>query len=181
MNKDDSDWFPVAITVEQALTRLLELIRTSKTSYDFTPARLGKVMQVPIAPGEGGRNGYGQGGLVTPQWNLGFGVDLDWAGTFELSLNPRPIGTSPSLTGLCQMDFDRFTAELEAMGFTRPHPYRSPPQPPPGEESLPHGGLMYDYFDGPGMGIHVYPQGESDENPGHLCVEKVMIYGRRLE
>ena len=187
MNKDGSQAIAPKITVEQALTRLLELIRTSKTMYDFTPERVGQVMQVPIEWAKDGSDRFGHGELVTPQWNLGFGVDRDRGAEFQLFLDPNPPGTYPPMTGICQLDFDRFTGELEAMGFLRSHSYDAiaqmdvarlareaaargsnfDPGPPP---------LMYDYFDRPNMRVEVHLEGESKENAQRGCVREVRIY-----
>lgn len=167
------------LTAEQALLRLLELIRTSKTIADFTPERLSDVMGVPVTPRS---DGYGFGEKVTPQWGHGFDVTPQRRFDYGFSPNPIPApGTpDPPMTDLCQVDFDRFTAELEAMGFSRSHNYDSPPSPPIGEPALPHGRLMYDGFDRPGLGIEVYPEGEHARTPhkegGRLCVKMVIIY-----
>ncbi len=181
MNKDDSQVVTPKITVEQALTRLLDLIRTSKTVEEFTPERVEQVMQVPIEWARDGSDRFGYGELVTAQWNLGFGADRTGGANFELSLNPIPPGASPEMTGLCQMDFDRFTEKLEELGFSRSHNYDFLPPPIPGEEHLHrHARLLSDSFQGPGMFVDVFPQGENRENAGHFCVQMVLIYGRRL-
>lgn len=172
------------LTAEQALLRLLELIRTSKTIADFTPERLSEVMKVPITAWD---EGYGFGEAATAQWNHGFTVEM-WPSPvgrgpkvpmFEFMFNPRPRGMSPSMIDICQVDFDRFTAELEAMGFRRSHNYDSPPSPPIGEPALPHGRLINDAFYRPDVRVEVYPRGEANdpvEKITHDCVERVVIY-----
>ena len=71
------------------------------------------------------------------------------------------------MTDICQIDFDRFTAELEEMGFTRQRYYGS------------HGGFMKDWFDRPGMRVEVYPRGERvwtpERDSGRACVQMVLI------
>lgn len=169
------------LTAEQALLRMLELIRTSKTIADFTPERLEQVMGVPISPRG---DGYGFYEPLTLQWSHVFFVEEVKAGLsitkphrqFQFLFTPNSPGTSPSMTDICQVDFDKFAIELEVMGFSRGSYYDSPPQPPSEEFRLPHGRLMYDYFDRPDMRIEVYPRGESNERAAHNCVEWVFVY-----
>lgn len=157
-----------ALTAEQGLLRLLDLIRSSKGTEDFTPERLSEVMGVRIEYARDGTDRYGAGGRLTEQWNYGFGVEKTVArGTrFDFSFNENPPGSSPPMTDICQIDFDRFTAELEAMGFTRQRSYGS------------HGSVMNDFFDRPGMRVLVYPRGEANEpleKISHNCVQMVLI------
>lgn len=179
MSSDSSSIYPT-ITAEQTLLRVLDLIRTSKAIAELTPGRLEHVMKVPITTWE---KGYGFGEQLTSQWGVGFNVTL-WEGqprfalTFSPSPPPPPGQATPPMADICQLDFDHFTAELTAMGFTRGShydtlpPWNGPGERPPGEK----GRLMYDYFDRPGMRVEVYPQGESNEKAGHSCVEWVFVY-----
>jgi hypothetical protein len=157
-----------ALTAEQGLLRLLELIRSSKGTQDFTPERLNEVMGVRVEYADDGADRYGTGGQLTEQWSYGFGVEKTAARgmRFEFSFNENVPGSSPPMTEICQIDFDRFTAELEAMGFTRQRSYGS------------HGSVMNDFFDRPGMRVSVYPRGEANEPPekiSHSCVQMVLI------
>jgi len=157
------------LTAEQGLLRLLDLIRSSKSTENFTPKRLNEVMGVRVEYARGGVDRYGAGGQLTEQWSYGFNVEKTAArGTrFEFSFNENVPGSSPPMTDICQIDFDRFTAELEAMGFTRQRYYGS------------HGSFMKDLFDRPGMRVQVYPRGERDWTPerdsGRVCVQMVLI------
>ena len=156
------------LTAEQGLLRLLELIRSSKSTEDFTPERLNEVMGVRVEYARDGADRYGTGGRLTEQWNYGFGVEKTAArGTrFEFTFNENPPGSSPPMTDICQIDFDRFTGELEAMGFSRQRSYGS------------HGSVMNDFFDRPGMRVLVYPRGEANElleKISHNCVQMVLI------
>ena len=157
-----------ALTAEQGLLRLLELIRSSKSTQDFTPERLNEVMGVRIEYARDGTDRYGAGEQLTEQWSYGFSVEKTAVrGTrFEFSFNENPPGSSPPMTDICQIDFDRFTAELEAIGFTRQRSYG------------PHGSFKNDFFDRPEMRVSVYPDGEADEpieKISHWCVKTVLI------
>ena len=157
------------LTAEQGLLRLLDLIRSSKSTEDFTPERLNEVMGVRVEYARGGVDRYGAGGQLTEQWSYGFNVEKTAARgpRFEFSFNENVPGSSPQMTDICQIDFDRFTAELEAMGFTRQRYYGS------------HGSFMKDLFDRPGMRVQVYPRGERGWTPerdsGRVCVQMVLI------
>lgn len=176
------------LSAEQALRRLLELIRTSKSISEFTPQRLEEAMGVPIQQWE---KEYGFGERLTPHWTYGFVMPNPTHGfakpdslkrsrrqRFDFSFNPRP-NTSPDMTEICRLDFEQFAAELRQMGFSRDSVYDSPPQMLDERYRLPHGGLMYDVFARPGMNVEVTPRGEGHEpieKIGHLCVKWVWIY-----
>lgn len=175
------------LTAEQALLRLLEIVRTSGTIADLTPERLEQVMEVPISPL--GR-GHGHFEQITPYWSYRLSLTHSHRispPNFDITFWPARGIDSPPMTDICQIDYDQFTAELETMGFTR-KPYYDPiaqmdgarasqeaaalgvpldPGPPP---------LMYDEFIRPGMRIEVAPRGESNEKVSHDCIRSVTIY-----
>jgi hypothetical protein len=183
MSTDNSSIQP-KITAEQALQRVLELIRTSKTIADFTSERVQQVMGVPLKSWEGG---FGFDEPVTPAWHHGFSMEKIFdssTGTrrprFEFAFSPNPPDSEPSMRDICPVDVDHFEAALQAMGFTGQSVYDSPPQPLPGQERLLHGRRMYDSFDRPGLRVQVYPQWEHALTPetgmGRMCVKQVYIY-----
>ncbi|MCC4595817.1 hypothetical protein NRY95_01415 [Xanthomonas campestris pv. phormiicola] len=168
------------LTAEQMLTRLLALIRTSKSVAEFTPQRLSEVMGVEVEYSEKGVERYGFGEKVSPEWTHGFEVNTGKPyPRLDFGFNPIVRGASPDMQDICRLDFDQFASQLEAMGFTRQHNFDSPPQPPPGQPSLPNGRLLYDYFDRPGMHVEVYPEGERVWTPGagsgRSCVKMVIV------
>lgn len=168
------------LSAEEVLTRLLDLIRSSKSIKDFTPERLHEVTGMTIEYAKDGSERYGFGEQLTSDWSYGFGVDksLPQGPRFELGFNETVPGTSPPMTDICQIDFEKFASELKSMGFTREPYYDSAPPAPPGEERLPHGRLFYWTFYRPELGIQVYPRGEANEpheKISHDCVQMVLI------
>ena len=165
---DDPMSIQSKLSAEQILLRLLELIRESDSVEDFTPEHLSRTMGVEIEYARDGSGRYGFGESVTTEWTHGFEADMKTksGARFSFSFDSAP-GSSPPMTDICQVDFDRFTAELEAMGFTRQRYY--------GE----HGRFIMDWFARPGgMRVEVYPRGEANEpveKIRHRCVKMVLI------
>ncbi len=167
------------LNAEQVLTRLLGVIRDSKSTREITSEHLGREMGVEFLTEEPGYHVFGE--ELAPGW--GYGVELYDSVTpvrshrLLFSFNGDP-GADPGVAGLCKPDFGQFTAELEQMGFVRNSHYDSPPQPPPGAPRLPRGSWMYDHFDRPGMHIEVHPQWTIPSSPGEAgreCVRMILI------
>lgn len=160
-----SQAFSPRLDAEQSLLRLLELIRGSKTVQDITPERLQQVFGVDFAVASG-RSGYGE--RLTRDWWSSFELDPahPYGARFEFSFRPDPPGTYPPLTAICSIDFDRFAAELQAMGFSR-ETYRAE-----------HNRVIHDLFQREGLTVTVYTRGEADSPPEkitHACVQMVLI------
>lgn len=149
---------------EQALTRLLALIRSSERVEDFTPERLTQAFGVPVRVFEPDYWGFGE--PLSARWSYSIeGRRPPKIGArFAFSFNDGP-GDAPPIDDVCGVDYATFTAELEAMGFDR-RPYH-------GE----HGRFLHDRFDRPGMSMQVLPLGEP-RVPGRqarICVKAVLI------
>jgi hypothetical protein len=171
---DDQNAIPLQpkLTPEQGLTRLLGLIRTSRVLSDFTPERVGQAMGLEMELSSSGPEEYGFFEPVTPEWSQG----LDFSKKHQrlrFGFDPRKPGASPDLTDVCQVDFDKFSTELEAMGFVKSPSY--------GE----HGRLMHFTFervkDGAlEMRLDITPEGEHAWNEqtgsGRVCIRNIYIY-----
>lgn len=167
------------LDAEQVLTQLLHVIRDSGTAREITAENLGTKMGVKFVTQEPGYHVFGE--ELTPEW--AYGMELYDNVTpirnhrFLFRFN-RDLDATPDTASICKPDFDQFTAELEAMGFTRESHYDSPPQPPPDAPRLPHGSWMYDHFDRPGMHIEVHPQRANPSSPGRAgydCIRMILI------
>ena len=153
------------LDAEQSLLRLLDLIRESRTIRDITAERLQQTFGVAFAS-DAGRLGFGE--RLTGDWWSSF--EFDPANTygprFEFTFRPDPPGTYPPLGDICKVDFDRFAAELQTMGFKR-ETYR-------GE----HNRVIHDLFQREGLTVTVHTRGEADDPPEkitHACVLMVLI------
>jgi hypothetical protein len=153
------------LDAEQSLLRLLELIRGSKTVQDITTQRLQDTFGVPFTV-DSGRSGFGER-LTRDWWSS---IELDpthpYGARVEFSFRPDQAGTYPPFTGICQIDFDRFAAELQKMGFSR-ETYRAE-----------HNRVIHDLFQREGLTVTVYTRGEADTPPEkitHACVQMVLI------
>ena len=161
-----SQAFSPRLDAERSLLRLLDLIRDSRTIRDITAERLQQIFGVAFASDDG-RLGFGE--RLTGDWWSSF--EFDPASTdgprFEFSFRPDPPGTYPPLSDICKVDFDRFAAELQTMGFKR-DTYR-------GE----HNRVIHDLFQREGLTVTVHTRGEADNPPGkitHACVRMVLIH-----
>lgn len=172
------------MTPEQMLTRLLELIRSSRYRSEFTPERVSRIMGVEVERAEDGSDDYSFYEKVTPDWLQGFNFSTKYD-EFTFRFDALPPGASPGMTDVCELDLDKFSVEMEAMGFSKtPHYDSAPPAPPPsfpGSDAQPeHGGLMDYTFhrmkDGKGeMTVIVHPEGER-AGSDHLCIRMIQIF-----
>ncbi|PPT76580.1 hypothetical protein XaplCFBP3122_09025 [Xanthomonas arboricola pv. populi] len=155
-------------TAEGLLSRLLELIKGSKTISDLTPEYLSSTMGQAVHNVKDDDRRYRAFGVLTNDWSYGFGLEetkLDgrW---FEFRFDRNTAGASPPMTEICRLDFDSFTKQLEKMGFARER------------NVVEDGRWMSDFFTRPGMRIEVFPRGEAAEPQelvAHKCVEWVYI------
>lgn len=155
-------------TAQIALERVLDLIRTSSSVEVLTPEHVSRTMGQAVQFREDGSGRFGAGGSFTPDWNYGFGIDkTETRGTwFEFLFLPNPPQASPSMSDICQIDFETFAARLEKMGFSRVR------------NIVEDGRWMSEIFQRPGMRVEVFPRGEADEPHDlatHQCVEWIQI------
>jgi hypothetical protein len=185
---DNTSSIQPRLSTERALRRILELIRVSQTTAEFTRDRLHQVMDVPIMTRG---DGYGFGEKLTSKWAHGFDVSsANGRLRFGYQIGPSPpvppSDPSPTLEEICQLGFEEFAAELEAMGFSRKHHYDdiasadgarlAAEAASRGQHFDPGPPLVYfDNFYRPGMNIDVYPEGQSRDKPNHYCVKMLFI------
>ncbi|MEA9659275.1 hypothetical protein [Xanthomonas campestris] len=155
-------------TAQEALERVLELIRTSASIESFTPDHVSRAMGQSVQHRDDGSGRFGASGVLTRNWNYGFGVNKTEVkgARFEFLFLPNPPEASPSMSDICQIDFEAFAAHLEKMGFPRQR------------NLVEDGRWMSDIFQRPGMRVELFPRGEADKplaRTTHQCVEWVQI------
>jgi hypothetical protein len=160
-----SQAFSPRVDAEQSLLRLLELIRGSKTVQDITTERLQHTFGVEFTV-DSGRSGFGER-LTRDWWSS---IELDpkhpYGARVEFSFRPDQPGAYPPFSDICKIDFDRFAAELQKMGFSR-ETYRAE-----------HNRVIHDLFQREGLTVTVYTRGEADSPPEkitHACVQMVLV------
>jgi hypothetical protein len=154
------------ITAKEALQRLLGLLRESKSIKDFTPDFIGKGMGVNVTVVD--QDTYGYGAKLSKDWGWGIsrqnsrvtGPRID----FGFSSDP---GSNPEATEICDIDYIKFTSELEAIGFSRK------------ENRGEHGAIVSENFDRPNLHVQVLAQAEHSQTQDGVanrsCVKTVII------
>lgn len=155
-------------TAQDVLQRVLELIRTSASIASFTAGHVSQAMGQQMKHRDDGSGRFGASGEVTRDWNYVFGVNKTEAkgAWFELLFVPDPPDASPSMSDVCQIDFEAFATHLEKMGFTRQR------------NLVEDGRWMSEILQRPGMRVELFPRGEADlplERTAHQCVEWIQI------
>lgn len=157
---------PTALTAEQLLLRLLDLIKTTRSSDELTIERVSMAMQHPAQTFSPGHFGYG--GKLTPEWS--YWLEVKEAGSTGIRLDLDFIDTTPeqsaAATNICHIDFLRFSSELKAAGFVHETYY--------GE----HGRIAYEQFKRNDLGIIVDNIGEASvpaDKSMHTCVRHVTV------
>lgn len=157
---------------EQALAGLLELIRTSRGLSDFTSQRVSQAMGVDMDSSARNPDDYSFYMPVTSEWLQG----LDYSKKYRrlrFSFDPIHPGTSPDLTSVCKLEFDKFSSELRINGFTQ------------SENRGEHGRLLSYAFermnDGRSeMRVEIAAEGERAGNngaeTGRVCIRTIYIH-----
>lgn len=153
---------PVTFSSEQLLTRLLNLIRTTKSISALTIEQFSTAMKQPARSFGPGKSGFS--GNLTASW--GFALVLRNAGETRARLDFEFLDGSPRrdsyATEICSADVDYVASELEALGFKRGTVY--------GE----HGSVIHDRFYRPGLSIEMdsirEPHSASSDRTPRSCV-----------
>ena len=157
---------PSALSADQLLLRLLDLIKDTTSTRELTLERVSQAMQAPAQSFGPGHFGYG--GTLTPEWS--YGLEVKKAGAADARLDLNFIDTTAdrkaNAAAICQVDFNHFASALDAAGFKR--------ETVRGE----HGRVIYDRFDRPQLSIKVDTMPENPHALGdatHACVRLVTV------
>ncbi|QWP76674.1 hypothetical protein J5226_24370 [Lysobacter sp. K5869] len=149
------------LDAEQVLTRLLGLIRETERVEQFTPQRLSAAFGVDFRVYEPGYWGYGE--RLSPRWTYGMEMREKIAVGPRFAFSFNAAAENAPAEEICAIDYRRFAAELEAMGFRREARH--------GE----HGAFLADWFDRPGMRVIVKQQRLASGDDARACVRDVSI------
>lgn len=157
---------PPKLDAETALSKVLELIRTSRGIDDFTPERISAVTGLKMIPD--GPDGFGASERLDVDWFYYLAMDRKTVSgpQFIFEFRPEKPGKLPSAASICAMDFTEFSSEMERMGFAPRIHY--------GE----HGMILSHEFDSDHMFVDVYTQVLAPQEPtGQVgeCIRMVII------
>lgn len=157
---------PATFTADQLLARLLILIKDTASAKELTIEHVSAAMQHPAQTFGPGHFGYG--GKLTERWS--YGLEVKKGGSTGVRLDLDFIDTTPtksaSATDICQLDFNRFAAELKAIGFAHDSVR--------GE----HGRVVYERFQRQSLGVIVDRIGGASlpaDTPTPACVRHVTV------
>lgn len=151
----------------QLLQRTLQLIGETRSIRDFSPQRLGDSYGVPFVSHEPGHHSFAE--QIDRDWwySLQIADDIGGAPRFDLSFDQAvPSARGVSMADICQVDFDQFGQQLQALGFTRRANHAE------------HGRHVSDVFERDSMRVEVFARGESEassEASAHACVKMLTI------
>lgn len=154
------------ITAEQLLTRLLELIKSSRSITDFTLAKLQQALGAQLETY--GPSSWGGRARLTPNWGYAINAleDLPDGARLRFSFFDNEGGTSGNMSQICQLDFDTFTGALQSAGFAKTSIY--------GE----HGESTFESYTRGQLRVEVTSRGEaggSSEKVLHQCIQSIMV------
>lgn len=148
------------------MSGLLALINSSRSIVDFTAERLGNAMDAEVKSFGPGHFGYG--GKLTEQWAYALEVMQEsmHGPRLDLEFMNQSPSKDASATGICEVDFDQVSRDLQAHGFSQ--------EPAYGE----HGNIIAYDFDRPGLSVTTVVIGEASdpiEKISHQCVRAMTI------
>jgi hypothetical protein len=154
------------LDAQAALSKVLELIRTSKGIDDFTAERISAVTGLEMIPD--GPDGFGASEQLDADWFYYFAMDRKTVSgpQFIFEFKPANPGKLPSAASICSMDFTGFSSEMERIGFA------------PGIRYGEHGMILSHQFDSDRMLVDVYTQAlarQGPTGPTGECIRMVII------
>jgi hypothetical protein len=151
------------LTAEQATLTALRFIGSLRTEADLNPERFKEVTGVQLRsyPESEGRFVFGE--RISDGWGYGFDIGSYPQPTFEFSFSKAPElwNQDPPMTDTCTVDLQRFQAEMLKMGFVHTYDKRL--------------SIRHRVFEKGAWYVSVGYVGESEQNPEHLCISRVLV------
>jgi hypothetical protein len=169
---DDSN--APALTAEEISKRMIELIKFIKTKEDISPENIERMMKINVKFNKKERQNYGFGGLVEGATNWAYNLsaypypskDNKETDTVNFSFNPLTDDEKTprdDYAPVCTVDFDAYSRELKAAGFSSAPYY--------GE----HGRLLWWNFSRGAVSAQITAYGENEKRVNHKCVSMLTI------
>ncbi len=151
------------LTAEQATLTALRFIGSLRTAADLNPERFKEVTGVQLRMHPGPPISFHFGEYLSNAWGYGFEIRAYPQPTFEFGFSTAPElwNQYPPMTDACTVDLQRFQAEMLKMGFVHAYDTRV--------------NIMNRVFKKGGWYVSVGYVGESEQNPDHLCISRVLV------
>jgi len=151
------------LTAEQATLTALHFIGSLRTAVDLNPERFKEVTGVQLRARPEPSKSFDFSEQLTNIWDYGFDIGSYPQPTFEFSFSKSPEfwNQSPPMTDTCTIDLQRFQGEMLKMGFVHTYDKRL--------------SIRHRVFEKGGWYVSVGYVGESEQNPDHLCISRVIV------
>jgi hypothetical protein len=169
---DDSN--APALKAEEISRRMIELIKAIKIKEDISPENIERMMKIKVQFNKKDRQNYGFGGLVEGTTNWAYNLsaypypskDNKETDTLNFSFNPLTDDEKKprdDYAPVCTVDFDAYSRELKAAGFSSAPYY--------GE----HNRLLWWDFSRGAVSVQITAYGENEKRVNHKCVSMLTI------
>ncbi len=151
------------LTAEQATLTALRFIGSLRTEADLNPERFKEVTGVQLRSFPELPENFQLAGQLTNVWGYGFEIRAYPQPTFEFGFYkvPELWNQYPPMTDTCTVDLQRFQTEMLKMGFVHAYDKRV--------------NIMNRVFKKGAWYVSVGYVGESEQNPDHLCINRVFV------
>jgi hypothetical protein len=152
------------LTAEQATLTALRFIGSLRTEADLNPERFKEVTGVQLRsyPESEGRFVFGEGAADGWAYSMEIYKHFQQLFAFEFGFHQAEGGRENTpMTKICTVDLQRFQAEMLKMGFVHAYDTRV--------------NIMNRVFKKGGWYVSVGYVGESEQNPDHLCISRVLV------
>jgi hypothetical protein len=151
------------LTAEQATLTALRFIGSLRTEADLNPERFKEVTGLQLRMNPEPPMDFYFAEHLTNVWDYSFEIRKYSHPTFEFGFFKAPEFWSqdPPMTDTCTVDLQRFQAEMLKMGFVHAYDTRV--------------NIMNRVFKKGGWYVSVGYVGESEQNPDHLCISRVLV------